>query len=381
MRAIFICICVGAIFKLSLGQSNYNVFEFRNYSESLALSVRGTNSGSVLLNENGGIVSTQSSDRSQFRYLFQGQEYDFDFGVYFFPSRIYTTKGARFFQPDPKSQYHSSYSFVNADPVNKVDFTGNEGKPLVLYSLDTDARYDMNVGMRDLQNQVRDAYYYPINDFIEGKIEDIPEWNGNVFIKSHMGTEAHNELSAESGTHYEGPKLDGKYRRLAINKGKYSVNVDGEEFGKQLRFFSEQRGVPIQNVVAGGCEGSAAAEAISRGFVAKGATSTGNELVATGLRENMLAHYAGQLSTMKYGNVRPLNETHLSVREMGTNLVGKYEDLGNKQYRLERFRKMNAEKEVSEMPTLKGKQQLGDFMNNRMPEEFAENFHTFRVPY
>ena len=239
----------------------------------------------------------------------------------------------------------------------------------------------MNVGMRDLKNQVRDAYYYPINDFIDEKIGDLPEWNGNVFIKSHMGIEAHNEISAESGSYYEGPKLDGKYRKLVFDKGKYSVNVDAEEFGKQLRYFSEQRGVPIRNVMAGGCEGSVAAEAISRGFVAKGASATGNELVATGLRENMLAHYAGQLSTMKYGNVTPLQETHVTVRETGTNLVGKYEDLGNKKYRLERFRKLNASKEVSEMPTLKGEQELSEFMNNRMTGEFAENFRTFRVPY
>jgi RHS repeat-associated protein len=60
----------------------------------------------------------------RFRYLYTGQEYDEDIGLYNYRARLYDSDLGRFLTPDPKRQGPSPYVYVNNNPVNLIDPTG-----------------------------------------------------------------------------------------------------------------------------------------------------------------------------------------------------------------------------------------------------------------
>ena len=120
------------------------------------------------------------------KYLFNAQEFDFDIRLLFFSSRAYTPFVKRFHCPDPKSQYFSPYNFVGADPINVIDYDGNEGKLLVLYGQHGDDPF-----FKGAEEVLGDAYHYPIADFVENKIPKLKDWDGSIYVNTHMraGTE------------------------------------------------------------------------------------------------------------------------------------------------------------------------------------------------
>jgi RHS repeat-associated protein len=60
----------------------------------------------------------------RFRYLFTGQEYDWEIGLHNYRARLYDSDLGRFLTPDPKRQFPSPYVYVNNNPVNLIDPTG-----------------------------------------------------------------------------------------------------------------------------------------------------------------------------------------------------------------------------------------------------------------
>ena len=126
---IFCSILTLLICSYVLGQSSTDYFKIKNYKTNAVISINQNTISSLVLSDYGAIRFQKGNKNS--KYLFQGQEFDSDLGLYIFPSRIYSAKEKRFFQPDPKSQYHSPYLFVGADPINMIDHDGNMGKPLV----------------------------------------------------------------------------------------------------------------------------------------------------------------------------------------------------------------------------------------------------------
>ena len=60
------------------------------------------------------------------RYLYTGQEYDLELGLYNYRARMYDPWLCRFYAPDPKHQYASPYVYVGGDPMGKTDPTGKQ---------------------------------------------------------------------------------------------------------------------------------------------------------------------------------------------------------------------------------------------------------------
>lgn len=61
---------------------------------------------------------------SAFDYLYQGQEFDAEVGLYNFKARLYDPVSMRFLAPDPQGQFASLYVFNGNDPLSATDPTG-----------------------------------------------------------------------------------------------------------------------------------------------------------------------------------------------------------------------------------------------------------------
>lgn len=383
MKTFFICICLGVILKLGLAQSNYSIFEFRSYNETLVLSVRGNISGSVLMNETGGIISTSNRNGIQFRYLFQGQEYDSDFGLYFFPSRIYQEKVTRFLQPDPKSQYHSPYLFVNADPVNTVDRNGKAGVPLVLYTVDHTKNMGEDATLMDLKSQVPRAHYVPMNDFVNGKVPDLDEWNGNVFIDTHTSVDG-KIIPLELADH--------KDQLTTANRGftktyevewdtPYISGIEPERLGEVLRNYSEHRNIPIKNITSSGCQGGEAMERVGLGYVRGRPLQGEHELRVTGLKKGRYALIEGKNEAKLGGRYTEFDDTRFHVTH-GTKVKAAYEKskLNKKKEKFTHFTEEDETGASVPVPYAEGGQVEG-ILNGRIPEKLAGEFNTVVFEY
>lgn len=62
---------------------------------------------------------------SLFRYLYTGQEWDPDMGLYNYHARQYDPALSRFLSPDLDNQTPSPYTYCGNNPINKTDPTGN----------------------------------------------------------------------------------------------------------------------------------------------------------------------------------------------------------------------------------------------------------------
>lgn len=57
-------------------------------------------------------------------YLFSGEEFDQETGLYNFRARLYDIRVRRFLAPDPKNEFVSLYLYTSSDPINFTDPTG-----------------------------------------------------------------------------------------------------------------------------------------------------------------------------------------------------------------------------------------------------------------
>lgn len=265
------CILVFLLLALPLwGQSRKgrNEFYIRSFQQSALLSLDSR----YFYSDYGNILVKQSIIKSgRLNYLYQGQEFDFNLNLYFFFSRVYSPQIKNFQTPDPESQFFSSYLFVAADPINNMDRDGNVSRPLILYAEDHSFRDGIDESMRDMMETFPDAHFVPLSDFINKKVGDLPEWNGHVYIKGHMGGVRGQEIVSEiapdrSLLRLHSPKLI----QGQMSNGKYALAFDAEEMGNLLRDFSDLRGVQIHSVIAAGCQGERAADGIYKGYTARG---------------------------------------------------------------------------------------------------------------
>ena len=71
------------------------------------------------------VANISSKDvTARFRYLYTGQEFDWETGLYNYRARLYDSDLARFYSPDPLNEFFSPYVFVGNDPINRVDPSG-----------------------------------------------------------------------------------------------------------------------------------------------------------------------------------------------------------------------------------------------------------------
>ncbi|CAF0888058.1 unnamed protein product [Brachionus calyciflorus] len=73
----------------------------------------------------GQLMRSYGNDPHAFiRYLYTGQEFDEETGLYNYHARLYDPSIGRFYQPDPKSQYFSPYKYAGNSPVSFIDPDG-----------------------------------------------------------------------------------------------------------------------------------------------------------------------------------------------------------------------------------------------------------------
>ena len=73
-----------------------------------------------------------SIDTSKFRYLYTGQEYDSELGMYNYRRRLYDPTTSSFLTEDPLKEDYSLYAYVGGNPENFIDPTGMSGRGLNL---------------------------------------------------------------------------------------------------------------------------------------------------------------------------------------------------------------------------------------------------------
>lgn len=255
---------------LFLAAQEHDIYDIRNFNNSLMLSNKSGDIEQAQYSSYGELIS-QNNEVSHF--LFQNHEWEKYLGLYLFESRIYSPKNKRFLQPDPKSQYMSVYLFVGSDPINVIDINGKKGKPLVLYERQTSDGLPMDEGVQDMMAAAPNAHYVPLDEFLSGKNIDVPEWNGNVFIKAHMSEDEPELLELERVYGEGDTRLETDFTniRTRIEEGQEftSVEMDSQEFGRKLRQFAKLKKVKVKSIVSGGCQGAETGKRIGMGFIEK----------------------------------------------------------------------------------------------------------------
>lgn len=71
------------------------------------------------------------------RYRYTGQEWDEETHFYNYHARFYDSSIRRFYQIDPKTQYHSPYKYAGNSPISVIDSDGEFA--LLIACLVTDA--------------------------------------------------------------------------------------------------------------------------------------------------------------------------------------------------------------------------------------------------
>ena len=73
---------------------------------------------------------SNSPSTKRFHYLYTGQEFDSEIGLYNYRARMYDPRHGRFYAPDPAHQYASPYEYVGNNPINLVDPAGTKAQGL-----------------------------------------------------------------------------------------------------------------------------------------------------------------------------------------------------------------------------------------------------------
>lgn len=362
--------------------------EIRNFNHSLILSGINGKIEKIQFSEFGELRSRINSNA---RFLYQGQEFEPFLGLYFFQSRLYQPLLKRFFQPDPYSQYFSVYLFVGSDPINYIDADGQFGKPLILYEEIQKEGGSISDTTQDFLDEAVDSYQYSLGDFMNGKIGKLPDWNGNVFIKAHMSVEkAHNlELEQVHGNLASNIESD-KLKYFWNKEGKFTtVEIDSKEFGRQLRYFAEYQETPIENIVSGGCQGSATGHLIGQGYAERPAIESdfpipkSGKLGVTvfGLKEGYMGFYVGEAVTRpEESGALPLERSRFYAVPENAPIQETYERIGDGEERVSGYAIDHGHNIRESLDYAEG-EELQDFADARIPNVLNPVIEDFHIPY
>lgn len=368
--------------KKSNKESFLDINLFRNYQNSLILHDDEFERKSF---SNYNSYGKESKNSTSFSYTYQSQEYERQLGVYLFPSRVYSFINMRFIQPDPKSQHHSDYLYCKSDPINYIDVDGNANKPLILYGENLSGNPAEEAAFNDLKHEVKDAYYCSLRDFATGRVGDVSEWNGKIFIKSHTGTIRGKEILVQESNELSLLKrsegiLNPVSRAEFINT--YVVDLDAKALGQHLRRFSEHSGIPLRKVVVEGCEGSYAAEQIAKGYTEVGANiKWGKTLKVKGLKSEHYALIKGKESVEReLPSVRPLSRTRFYVKHFMDQDVTRISKIKDGSMKFSRFSGIRPNGKARKYSFMEG-EEIDKFVNGRIPRRMKKFYKTFKVSY
>lgn len=281
----------------SFSSKKLEKIEFDDKSISEKKEVSKIESHKYVFGAFGGLISVNNDEN---RYLYTGQEYDFEFKFNIFPSRIYIAKNKRFLQPDPANQYFSPYCYVNGDPVNYVDYDGNEGKPLILYKAETNYSGQMtNVIKDDFQAVVGEAHYMALPDFMNpSQSLVLPDWNGNVFLlgeQSPAGSVVGESTLFYNRIHTRGLSNASTFRME--QDGAFHIGYDNNTISRRLSDAVEANRVQQLRIMNGASEGGATARSLAQQtHDLNSRRGIHVPVKSNGLKKGAFAHYLGPQS-------------------------------------------------------------------------------------
>ena len=305
--------CLFSVVNTVAGQ---DYFHIRDHKHNLVVSQSISSTSTFVLSEYGIILRQLNRTQPNSSYMFQGQEFDLDLGLCYFPSRLYSAKSKRFFQPDPQSQYFSPYSYVNGDPINYLDNDGEQGKALFLYNREYQSPTPKKAQLEDLIDGVPDAYHYPITDVLNKEVASLPEWNGKVFLISHTNAGS-KHIELERGAKDPSGFYHGRGSQMASRKdGSFSSRVEGRDLGRSLNELSIENNVEVKSIVLGSCESETAAESLAEGFSA-GSIEARAPFKVTGLRKGFVSTVRGPKTILEeyFGNVKATKSEYMIVKK------------------------------------------------------------------
>lgn len=381
IKLYFIIIC---ILSFGITKAQYSDFAFfRNYNNSLFVKISSTPPESFYYSDYGKLYRLSNSKN---RYLFQSQEYESNLNLMFFPERIYSANKYRFNTPDALNQYFSPYLFVGSDPINIIDFDGNEGVPLVIYSNDYTKGSDVDYMTRDILNLKTDAHKISLNDFLDGNFGNVPKLNGNVFFIGHTGDFRTNQIvTAKYAQRPERLPAEGGVK-LYSGGGKFEARMNGKRFGQLLRKFASDHGTEIKNIMTPSCKGLTAAKTIGEGFkeAPKDIAKTG-EVNIYGLNTDMISATMGNVHANAIEgrmHIQPFNtEFHIvpeSSRQMQIQCT--YPRSESPKYETVNYFKRNSRIPLEK--AVANEDELIQMINlSRLPKQFNPYFSVEKIAY
>lgn len=381
MKKSLLIVLSSCLYLISQAQT-LDLVDIRNFRSSAVISIQQNMYAYRQLDDYGKLMQIQNETSYSTRFLFMGQEFDQYLKIYFFPSRIYSSANKRFFQPDPKSQFQSPFLFVASDPINNIDIDGNISKPLILHFENQYDNLKEDASLLDFKAQVTDAYYVPISDFLNDKTIDLKDWNGEVFIKGHMGATLGAEIGVERALDPSAIKTSSSVANPMFEReGKFMVDVDAKKFGEHLRTFAENRGVTVHSIVAGGCQGQDAAERVARGYIGS-RTGTGKQLYAAGLKRGNNAYVAGKIETSLRGkqDVLPLEKTRFHVKPKGASTSRSLTKDSKGRKLFSKYRGKLGNNPTFDYKYAEG-DELYDLVGGRLPASISDEFEEFFLKY
>lgn len=356
----------------------------RNYRYSLVISGVETRIAMFLYDSFGQSLNTLSiSENSE--YLFSAHEFDINLNLYMLPARNYSPKFKRFFQPDPESQYFSSYLFVASDPVNITDLDGKMGKPLFIYGENHSYRNRISKELLDMQNEVGDAHYVSMSDFLNGKYGEAFDWNGNVYIHTHTATVEGDEFEVERASNPASiADIEGRtYGKLQVRgKTRYVSGVSSDRLGQQLSDFSDKMRLKVNNIFSGGCEGGEAARRLARSYISKVESDGNNYINAIGLKKGRYVFPVGKNVSQQRGKFEGIERTrfHVSPYEEGE-IIDVIHRVGSAKPKFDAVYYQNEDGVKTAMPYIEG-QEIHDMVHEaRVAPALEKSFDHFHISY
>ncbi len=158
-------------------------------------------------------------------YLYTGQEYTKEVGLYNFKARIYDPERRIFLQPDPKHINYSPYTYANNNPINFVDRNG-EAPLYVLDQVEDSVAFSQLKSTGNIVVSFEDLLFNDIN---------LPNLNaldfdGVVTIGAHGAAGNISKLSIDRGF----GRFPIRRNKLASSLGKYLKKANTVEINLNL---------------------------------------------------------------------------------------------------------------------------------------------------
>lgn len=393
-KNLFILAAIILLFGIGFGtysQNYHTYFKIRDHKQSLILVTPDHNRFLTIIYSSYGQILNQSlHNKSVNRYFFKGQEYDENLSLFLFPSRTYSPVKKHFLQPDPKSQFYSPYLYVGADPINYIDFTGNAGKPLILYSQVHSEEKAIASHTKNLMREFgSNAHFVPMSKVINEPTIDLPDWNGRVFIQGHMQTAKGYELEIERSTNpsqfISKQSAEGvKVTSLESKPEMKLLTLDAKVMGKKIHQLGLDNHVNVQSIFAGGCHGSSAAEGISAGFaekVSESSVTKGERLLSFGIKEGYETSLLGPFSNEGVANwVGPKDFQFIYVHEKTPIVPHRVDIKGTGKEQLLGYMQKDGPGKYSKTPKLNWKQ-FKNTLKGNATRDFRGVLDFYPVPY